>query len=101
MISRGHIGGVAILALLVVAYFTTRSRLGAATGSKIKSLAVLPLKILSGDQTQEYLADGMTEALISRLSSIHDLRVISRTNRQLSGATVMGTSRRLCLWDRP
>jgi len=47
---------------------------------RIKSLAVLPLKNLSGDPTQEYLADGMTEALIGRLAGIHDLRVISRTS---------------------
>ena len=46
----------------------------------IKALAVLPLKNLSGDPAQEYLADGMTEALISRLSGIHTLRVISRTS---------------------
>ena len=47
---------------------------------KIRSLAVLPLKNLSGDPTQEYLADGMTDALIGRLSAMHDLRVISRTS---------------------
>jgi TolB-like protein/DNA-binding winged helix-turn-helix (wHTH) protein/Flp pilus assembly protein TadD len=46
----------------------------------IKSLAVLPLQNLSDDPTQKYLADGMTEALIGRLSGIHDLRVISRTS---------------------
>ena len=46
----------------------------------IKSLAVLPLKNLSGDATQEYLVDGITESLIGQLSGIHELRVISRTS---------------------
>ena len=49
--------------------------------TRIKSLAVLPLKNLSADPTQEYLADGMTgEALIQRLAGIHNLRIISRTS---------------------
>jgi TolB-like protein len=47
---------------------------------KIRSLAVLPLRNLSGDPAQEYLADGITEALIGRLANIHDLRVISHTS---------------------
>ncbi len=74
------LGGVAVLALLAVTYVMTRSRAGDATRPKIKSLAVLPLKNLSGDPTQEYLADGMTEALIGRLSMIRGFRVISRTS---------------------
>lgn len=47
---------------------------------KIRSLAVLPLRNMSGDPSQEYFADQMTEELIGRLAAIHDLRVISRTS---------------------
>jgi len=46
----------------------------------IRSLAVLPLQNFSEDPEQEYFADGMTEALITKLSMIKDLRVISKTS---------------------
>jgi len=46
----------------------------------IRSVAVLPLKNLSGDPAQDYLADGMTEELIGDLARIPGLRVISRTS---------------------
>jgi TolB-like protein/Tfp pilus assembly protein PilF len=71
---------VVLGALLAVAFVMSRTRAEHAVRPKIRSLAVLPLKNLSGDPTQEYLADGMTEALIGRLSKIHDLRLISHTS---------------------
>jgi|SRR5579885_35391 serine/threonine-protein kinase len=46
----------------------------------IQSIAVLPLENLSGDPSQDYFADGMTDALITELSQIKKLRVISRTS---------------------
>jgi hypothetical protein len=46
----------------------------------IRSLAVLPLENLSGDASQDYFADGMTDELITHLAQIPDLRVISRSS---------------------
>ena len=46
----------------------------------IESLAVLPLDNLSGDSSQEYFADAMTDELITQLAKISALRVISRTS---------------------
>jgi TolB-like protein/DNA-binding winged helix-turn-helix (wHTH) protein/Flp pilus assembly protein TadD len=46
----------------------------------LRSLAVLPLESLSGDASQEYFADGMTDELIATLGQISALRVISRTS---------------------
>jgi serine/threonine-protein kinase len=43
----------------------------------IESLAVLPLENRSGDPDEEYLADGMTEAMVTALGRIRALRVIS------------------------
>jgi TolB-like protein/DNA-binding winged helix-turn-helix (wHTH) protein/Flp pilus assembly protein TadD len=46
----------------------------------IHSLVVLPLENVSGDASQDYFADGMTDELITRLAQISTLRVISRTS---------------------
>src|ERR1700682_4186340 len=54
--------------------------LGRADAGRIRSLAVLPLDNLSGDPSQDYFVDGMTDALITNLSKISALRVISHTS---------------------
>ena len=46
----------------------------------IRSLAVLPLENLSGDASQRYFSDGMTDQLITDLAQISALKVISRTS---------------------
>jgi len=67
-----------VLGLPILAILLFRSRGHAPTG--IRSLAVLPLENLSGDASQGYFADGMTDELITDLSQISALRVISRTS---------------------
>lgn len=82
-----------VVACLFAAYQIGNRR---AKQPAIRSLAVLPLKNLSGDPSQQYLADGITEELIGRLAGIRDLRVISRTsvmgfaNTQLSIPEIAG-----------
>ncbi len=67
-----------VLSFLVLSARLFRSRGPAPTG--IRSLAVLPLDNLSGDTSQNYFADGMTDELITDLAQISALRVISRTS---------------------
>jgi TolB-like protein/DNA-binding winged helix-turn-helix (wHTH) protein len=51
-----------------------------ATDSGIHSIAVLPLENLSGNSDLEYLADGMTDELITHLAKLGSPKVISRTS---------------------
>jgi TolB-like protein len=46
----------------------------------VHSIAVLPLKNLSGNPADEYFADGMTDELITNLAKISALRVTSYTS---------------------
>ena len=76
-------GAVAALVALAVAGWYWQNRLpiskGVAPGS-IRSIAVLPLANMSGDPSQEYLADGMTDQLIATLGQVGGVNVISRTS---------------------
>jgi TolB-like protein/DNA-binding winged helix-turn-helix (wHTH) protein/Tfp pilus assembly protein PilF len=76
------LAGIAVAGLLVglnVRGWRDRFLMRAAN-PRIQALAVLPLENLSGDPTQDYFADGMTDELITSLGRIGALRVISRTS---------------------
>src|SRR5437763_4457669 len=75
------VGAVLSVGLFFLGRYTARN-FGAgspATGSE-KSIAVLPLVNQSGDASQEYFSDGLSEELINVLGQIRELRVIGRNS---------------------
>jgi TolB-like protein len=74
------LAGAAAVALISATYIFTRSHAVNATGPKIKSPAVLPLRNFSGDPGQQYFVDGLTEELTTDLAKLGNLRVISHSS---------------------
>jgi eukaryotic-like serine/threonine-protein kinase len=71
-----------LIVLAAVVWFDARARslLVPDGGGRIRSLAVLPLANLSAGSGQEYFADAMTEELTTRLATLGNWRVTSRTS---------------------
>ena len=73
-------GGAASLAAVLLA-FLVHDDLPRST-SAIRSIAVLPFRDLTGETGQEYFAEGLTEALVTRLAQNRGLRVVSRQSAE-------------------
>jgi eukaryotic-like serine/threonine-protein kinase len=69
---------LASLAILVGLAIYLVPHFGISQARVIRSIAVLPLDNYSGDPSQEYFAEGMTDELTADLATISQLRVISR-----------------------
>jgi serine/threonine protein kinase/Flp pilus assembly protein TadD len=82
---KQHKRGMLIFVMLLVltgalAYFAyTRYAAGSGPGA-ITSLAVLPFVNASNDAEKEYLSDGISESLISRLSQLPGVKVIANSS---------------------
>ena len=76
-----HSGVGAIITICFVAAsllaFRYKDRIFSRPPSNIKSIAVLPLRNLSGDPAQDYFSDSLTDELTTQLAKISSLRVAS------------------------
>jgi serine/threonine protein kinase len=81
--SRSVLAAATFALLLVLAILTPsswRERIwGGFTPNRIHSVAVLPFVNVGANPNLEYLADGVTDGIISSLSRIPDLRVMARS----------------------
>jgi serine/threonine protein kinase/Tfp pilus assembly protein PilF len=96
LVRLGTTAGMALLLVTGIArWMWHRSNLpvaapaptAAGAARQMQSLAVLPLKNLSGDPNQEYFADGTTLELITTLTKISKLKVISWTSVRVYKST--------------
>ena len=75
------VGAAISVALFFVGRYTAGSNSSAArTELLAKSIAVLPFENLSDDKNAAYFADGIQDEILTKLASIADLKVISRTS---------------------
>ncbi|HWW14795.1 MAG TPA: winged helix-turn-helix domain-containing protein [Candidatus Dormibacteraeota bacterium] len=71
---------LAFLAVGSVLWLARTASHGTAAAPRLRFIAVLPLDNLSGDPSQDYFVDGMTDELITDLAKVGSLRVTSRTS---------------------
>src|SRR2546421_2155231 len=73
---------VATLILVAIAIGTWLYQHAQFSGQLERSIAVLPFENLSGDKENAYLAEGIQDEILTRLSKVGDLKVISRASTQ-------------------
>ena len=73
---------IAVLLLVIAAFAYQRfgPRQKTATAASEKSIAVLPFENLSEEKANAYFAEGIQEEILTKLATVRELKVISRTS---------------------
>ena len=71
-------GAISIGLFFVGRYTAPKQRV--ASGAPEKSIAVLPFENLSEDKANAYFAEGIKDEILTKLATVRDLKVISRTS---------------------
>ncbi len=74
------VSSICVVLLAIGGWAYLHERAGTAANPTMHSLAVLPLENVSGNPSEEFFAEGMTDELTTQLAEISSLRVISRTS---------------------
>lgn len=78
--SKWWVVAACVIAIAAAGFAFRGKILASERATQIHSIAVLPLSNLSGDASQDYFADGMTDEMITALAKIRRLRIVSRTS---------------------
>jgi serine/threonine protein kinase/tetratricopeptide (TPR) repeat protein len=81
-VAVGIAGAVALAAIAEVWHPWQRPARALAAGADVASVAVLPFENLTGNPSDQFLSDGMTEEVIGELAQVRGLKVISRTSAE-------------------
>ena len=82
------VGSILVLLVATMSFYTYENRenniISKTSGTIIndKSIAILPFKNLSNNRENQYFADGIMEVILNHLTSIKELKVISRTSME-------------------
>ncbi|MFZ3374939.1 MAG: tetratricopeptide repeat protein, partial [Chthoniobacterales bacterium] len=74
------IGAALSVGLFFLGRYTMRTTIAPLSGPPAKSIGVLPFENLSDDKANAYFADGIQDEILTKLASVADLKVISRTS---------------------
>src|SRR5437870_5920481 len=74
------VAAIATLILVAIAFGTWMYQQAQSSAQIDRSIAVLPFENLSGDKENAYLAEGIQDEILTRLSKVGGLRVISRNS---------------------